>query len=89
VAVIGVPDLILHEKIIAFLCLRKDCEWSRTLELKCRVNISNKVSTTATPQEYHLVDSIPKNKSGKILRRVLKARYEGKDPGDLSTMEEK
>ena len=32
---------------------------------------------------------IPKNKSGKILRRVLKARYEGKDPGDLSTMEEK
>ncbi len=53
------------------------------------MNISNKVSTTATPQEYHLVDSIPKNKSGKILRRVLKARYEGKDPGDLSTMEEK
>ena len=89
VAVIGVPDPILHEKIIAFLCLRKDCEWSRALELKCRVNISNKVSTTATPQEYHLVDSIPKNKSGKILRRVLKARYEGKDPGDLSTMEEK
>jgi acetyl-CoA synthetase len=88
VAVIGVPDPILHEKIIAFLCLRKDCEWSRALELKCRVNISNKVSTTATPQEYHLVDSIPKNKSGKILRRVLKARYEGKDPGDLSTMEE-
>ena len=89
VAVIGVPDPILHEKIIAFLCLKKGSEWSRALELKCRVNISNKVSTTATPQEYHLVDSIPKNKSGKILRRVLKARYEGKDPGDLSTMEEK
>ncbi len=89
VAVIGVPDPILHEKIIAFLRLKAGCEWSRALELKCRVNISNKVSTTATPQEYHLVDSIPKNKSGKILRRVLKARYEGKDPGDLSTMEEK
>ncbi len=88
VAVIGVPDPILHEKIIAFLCLRKGLEWSRALELKCRVNISNKVSTTATPQEYHIVDKIPKNKSGKILRRVLKAWYEGKDPGDLSTMEE-
>lgn len=88
VAVIGVPDPILHEKIIAFLCLRKGIEWSRALELKCRVNISNKVSTTATPQEYHIVDKIPKNKSGKILRRVLKAWYEGKDPGDLSTMEE-
>jgi len=89
VAVIGVPDPILHEKIIAFLCLRKGSQWSRALELKCRVNISNKVSTTATPQEYHIVDMIPKNKSGKILRRVLKAWYEGKDPGDLSTMEEK
>lgn len=89
VAVIGVPDPILHEKILAFLCLKKGFEWSRALELKCRVNVSNKVSTTATPQEYHIVDNIPKNKSGKILRRVLKARYEGKDPGDLSTMEDR
>jgi acetyl-CoA synthetase len=89
VAVIGVPDPILHEKIVAFLRLKNGCEWSRELELKCRVNISNKVSTTATPQEYHIVEKIPKNKSGKILRRVLKAWYEGKDPGDLSTMEDK
>lgn len=88
VAVIGVPDPTLYEKIIAFICLKKGTEWSPELELKCRVNISNKVSTMATPQEYHIVDKIPKNKSGKILRRVLKARYEGKDPGDLSTMEE-
>lgn len=88
VAVIGVPDPTLYEKIIAFICLKKGQEWSTELELKCRINISNKVSTMATPQEYHIVDQIPKNKSGKILRRVLKARYEGKDPGDLSTMED-
>lgn len=88
VAVIGVPDPTLYEKIITFICLKKGYEWSPELELKCRVNISNKVSTMATPQEYHIVEKIPKNKSGKILRRVLKARYEGKDPGDLSTMEE-
>ena len=87
VAVIGAPDPILHEKIIAFIRLKADVQWSRALELKCRINVSNKVSTTATPQEYHVVEQIPKNKSGKILRRVLKARYEGKDPGDLSTME--
>jgi acetyl-CoA synthetase len=88
VAVIGVPDPTLYEKIIAFLCLKKGYTWSPELELKCRLNISNKVSTMATPQEYHIVEQIPKNKSGKILRRVLKAKYEGKDPGDLSTMEE-
>ncbi len=87
-AVIGAPDELLHEKIVAFLCLKNTSAWSRALELKCRVMISNKISTTAIPQEYILVHKIPKNKSGKILRRVLKAQYEKKDPGDLSSMEE-
>ena len=88
VAVIGAPDAILHEKIVAYLCLKNSVEWSRALELKCRIKISNDISTTAIPQEYKIVSKIPKNRSGKILRRVLRAWYEGKDPGDLSTMEE-
>jgi len=88
VAVIGAPDAILHEKIVAYLCLKNSIEWSRALELKCRIKISNDISTTAIPQEYKIVSKIPKNRSGKILRRVLRAWYEGKDPGDLSTMEE-
>ena len=88
VAVIGAPDAILHEKIVAYLCLKNSVEWSRALELKCRIKISNDISTSAIPQEYKIVSKIPKNRSGKILRRVLRAWYEGKDPGDLSTMEE-
>jgi len=55
--------------------------------LKCRIYISNKVSTVAIPSEFIITDKIPKNQSGKILRRVLKAYYEGEDPGDISTME--
>jgi len=88
VAVIGAPDAILHEKIVAYLCLRNNIEWSRELELKCRLKISNEISTTAVPQEYKIVSVIPKNRSGKILRRVLRAWHEGTDPGDLSTLEE-
>jgi acetyl-CoA synthetase len=88
VAVIGAPDQLLHEKIVAYICLKNNIEWSRALELKCRIKISNDISTTAIPQEYKIVSKIPKNRSGKILRRVLRAWYEGKDPGDLSTMEE-
>jgi acetyl-CoA synthetase len=88
VAVIGVPDPILHERILAFVCVRKGVAWSKELELNCRVNVSNRVSSVAIPQEFRVVDKIPKNKSGKILRRVLKAWYQGIDPGDLSTMEE-
>ena len=88
VAVIGAPDQLLHEKIVAYICLKNNIEWSRALELKCRIKISNDISSTAIPQEYKIVTKIPKNRSGKILRRVLRAWYEGKDPGDLSTMEE-
>jgi len=57
------------------------------LELKCRLHVSNKVSTVATPADFVVTERIPKNQSGKILRCVLRAIYEGKDSGDLSTME--
>lgn len=88
-AVIGAPDPMLHEKIVAYVRLKPGIDWSRELELKCRIHVSNRVSTTAAPLEYCIIDRIPKNQSGKILRRVLRAWYDGKDPGDISTMEEK
>jgi acetyl-CoA synthetase len=86
-AVIGVDDPLLHKKIVAFLVLRNNLSWDKALELKCRIYISNKVSTVATPAEFIVTDRIPKNQSGKILRRVLRSLYEGTDPGDISTME--
>jgi acetyl-CoA synthetase len=85
--VIGAPDEILYEKVVAFVQLKPGVEWSRWLELKIRLHLSNKVSSLATPQAFVIVDSIPKNKSGKIMRRVLKARYLGEDIGDISTLE--
>ena len=86
-AVIGVDDPLLHKKIIAFIVLHNEVPWDKALELKCRIYISNKVSTVATPAEFIITDRIPKNQSGKILRRFLRAQYEGTDPGDISTME--
>lgn len=86
--VIGAPDELLYEKVVAYVHLHKQFTWTRELEVKIRVHISNKASSLATPQELIIVDSIPKNKSGKIMRRVLKARYLGLDAGDLSTLED-
>jgi acetyl-CoA synthetase len=60
----------------------------KELEIKIRLYVSNKVSSIATPQELVFVDKVPKNKSGKIMRRVLKSRYLGQDEGDISTLEE-
>jgi acetyl-CoA synthetase len=85
--VVGLPDELLFEKVVAFVHLRAGHAWSPELELKIRLHVSNRVSTLATPQEVVVVESIPKNKSGKIMRRVLKARYLGADEGDTSTLE--
>jgi acetyl-CoA synthetase len=85
--VIGVPDELLYEKVVAFVSLHKQYEFTRELELKIRLHVANKASTLATPQEIIPVDAIPKNKSGKIMRRVLKARYLGQDEGDISTLD--
>ena len=85
---VGAPDPILFEKIVVFVALRKGVERSEELQLKIRLHVANRLSAAATPQDIVFIDAIPKNKSGKILRRVLRARYLGQDPGDLSTIEE-
>ena len=86
--VIGVPDELLYEKVIAFVALHRNCSPSRELELKIRLHVSNRLSSVATPHKIVFLDNIPKNKSGKIMRRVLKARYLCIDAGDTSTLEE-
>ena len=86
--VVGVSDELLYERVIAFVSLHRQLEFAPELELKIRLHVSNKLSSVAIPHEIICLDAIPKNKSGKIMRRVLKARYLGTDAGDLSTLEE-
>ncbi len=86
--VIAVQDDLLFEAVVAYICLRPEVTWSRELELKLMRYVSNRVSTTACPREIIPVPKIPKNKSGKIMRRLLRSWYTGQDAGDISTMEE-
>jgi acetyl-CoA synthetase len=86
--VIGAPDEVMFEKVVAFVNLHSGHVPSKELEIKIRLYISNRVSSIATPQDLIFVDKVPKNKSGKIMRRVLKARYLGLDEGDTSTLED-
>jgi acetyl-CoA synthetase len=85
--VIGAPDDLLFEKVVAFIVLKKQVQWSKELELKLRLHVTNRIASIAAPQEIIVVDSLPKNKSGKIMRRMLKAQYLGQDAGDISTLE--
>ncbi len=87
-AIIGAPDPVLFEKIVAFICLLPGHDPSPELELRLRIRVANRVSTTATPQELFFVPSLPRTRSGKIMRRLLKAGYLQTDAGDLSTLED-
>ncbi len=86
-AATSAPDPIRFEKVVVFVCLRQDSEPSRELESRIRLHVANRVSSYACPQNVVFVPSIPKNRSGKIMRRVLRARFLGQDEGDLSSME--
>jgi len=88
VAVIPASDSILFEKIVAFIKVSKADMDRADLDLKIRLHVSKKVSPMAAPSEVVFIDNIPKNKSGKIMRRYLRAQYEGRDPGDISTMDQ-
>jgi acetyl-CoA synthetase len=87
--VIAAPDELLFEKVVAFVQLHAGFEYTPELELKMRIHVANRLSSVATPQEIFQVEALPKNKSGKIMRRVLKARYLGEEMGDISTLEER
>jgi acetyl-CoA synthetase len=87
VAAIAAPDPIRHQKVVAFVVLRQGVAASRELDSRIRMYLATRLSAFACPQEVVFAADIPKNRSGKILRRVLRARYLGQDVGDISTME--
>jgi len=87
-AVIGVPDPIKGENIKAFVVLRAGKQKSDALKGEIIAHVRHELGPIATPGELVFADKLPKTRSGKILRRLLKAQEMGKDAGDLSTLEE-
>jgi len=61
---------------------------SDELSEELRQHVGHEVGPIAKPEHIKFVDSLPKTRSGKIMRRVLKAKELGLDPGNLSTLEE-
>lgn len=86
-AAVGKPDQINMEVVKAFVALKPGFEPSKMLELEIMNFIRKKLSPLAMPQEVEFVDSLPKTRSGKIMRRVLRAKEWGEEIGDLSTLE--
>jgi acetyl-CoA synthetase len=87
-AVVGVPDPIKGERIKAFVQTRLSHVPSEELAKDISAHVRDQLGPIATPGSVEFVASLPKTRSGKILRRYLKAKELGLDPGDLSTLEE-
>ena len=83
-ACIGVPDPMKGEKIVCFVKVR---EYTRGLENQLAEYVSKNLGKPFKPSEIYVVKDLPRTRSGKIMRRVIKALYMGKPAGDLSTLE--
>lgn len=87
-AAIGLPHEVKGNAIHSFVVLNQGYAGSRELTEELRAHVSSHLSPIAKPDEIEFVDTLPKTRSGKIMRRVLRARALGQDEGDLSTLEE-
>jgi len=89
-AVCGIPDEIKGESIIAFVILKENCTSSQEkLLIELRDVVRNEIGAIATPQQFYFVTKLPKTRSGKIMRRLLKSIVCGEKIGDTSTLEDK
>ncbi len=86
-AAIGVPDEVRGNVIYAYCILRNGFQPSDDLVETLKNHIRHEVGPIAIPTKIEFVDKLPKTRSGKIMRRVLKAQATGQPVGDLSTLE--
>jgi acetyl-CoA synthetase len=86
-AVIGMPDEVRGNVIWAYCILRSGFEGGDRLVDELKDHVRHETGPIAMPSKIEFVDNLPKTRSGKIMRRVLKARALGKDAGDISTLE--
>jgi len=88
-AVCGIPDEIKGEVIVAFVVLKQNAKKTGSrLRTELIETVRNGIGPIATPQQIYFVTNLPKTRSGKIMRRVLKAIASNEKIGDVSTLED-
>lgn len=85
-AVIGLPDALKGERIKVFVVLKPGVTESPGLVASLRDHVRQDLGPIATPSDIEIRASLPKTRSGKIVRRLLKAQEMGEAPGDVSTL---
>ena len=85
-AVVGAADETSGQAVVAFAILRGGVERTDDMEEMLRAHVGSDIGPIAKPKRVHIVDELPKTRSGKIVRRLLKDLAEDKGVGDSSTL---
>ncbi len=86
-AAIGVPDELKGEALVCFVILRPGYVKSDELVAELKDLVAAAMGKPLRPKDVHFVVDLPRTRNAKILRRVVRSVYTGKDPGDLSSLE--
>ena len=85
--VIGIPDPMVGEVVKAFVSLKQGFSPSESLKMELLAHARKRLGAAVAPKQIQIKPSLPKTRSGKIMRRLLKARELGLPEGDISTLE--
>jgi acetyl-CoA synthetase len=85
-AVIGAQDEDTGQSIVAFVTLEGGGDWPDDLDDELREHVATKIGKLARPKRFIPADDLPKTRSGKIMRRLLKDLAEGRELGDVTTL---
>ncbi|MCH8076233.1 MAG: propionate--CoA ligase [SAR324 cluster bacterium] len=89
VAAVGVKDEVKGQAVVAVVVLKNDVTLSdEEISVAIKKQVDEQVGPIARPREVHVVAGLPKTRSGKVIRRAIIAMAEGRDAGDLSTLED-
>lgn len=92
VAVVGVADSVKGQVAVGFVILKAaealDTEQAKALESGIMAVVDQQLGAVARPARVYFVNVLPKTRSGKLLRRSIQAICEGRDPGDISTIDD-
>jgi acetyl-CoA synthetase len=85
-AVVGAADDVTGQAIVGYVIIRNDAQASDELVAELRQHVATKIGPTARPKRVIIVPDLPKTRSGKIMRRLLRDIAEGRDLGDTTTL---
>jgi acetyl-CoA synthetase len=85
-AAIGVPDEIKGNEVVVFCVLAEDCTDCEALRQELTDRVRRALGKPLTPREILFVRDLPKTRNAKVMRRMIRSAYLGKDPGDTSSL---